>query len=261
MKGRRLMSAEIVAVGTEILLGSLVDTNTAWLSRRLAALGVAVYRHTTVGDNKERLVAALSEAAVRADLVVSTGGLGPTSDDLTHEALGLATRREIVAYPKARRHIDQTFERFTGRRPPPSAYKQALFPHGCELLANSLGTAMGVLLELEGTLFATLPGVPSEIKRMFEETLEPLIGKWSEGMIVSQLLRFAGISEEEMSEKVRDLLDSSDPTVAPLVGPGEVGRGEVQLRVTTRALTRTEAEDKIGPVAEEILSRLRSYSL
>jgi nicotinamide-nucleotide amidase len=193
MKGWRLMSAEIVAVGTEILLGGLVDTNTAWLSRRLAALGVSVYRHTTVGDNKERLVAALLEATTRADLVVSTGGLGPTADDLTHEALGLATKREMVAYPQARRHIDQTFERFTGRRPPPSAYKQAHFPDGCELVANPLGTAMGALLELEGTLFATLPGVPSEMRRMFEETLEPLIGKRSEGVIVSRLLRFAGI--------------------------------------------------------------------
>ena len=193
MKGWRLMSAEIVAVGTEILLGGLVDTNTAWLSRRLAALGVSVYRHTTVGDNKERLVAALLEATTRADLVVSTGGLGPTADDLTHEALGLATKREMVAYPQARRHIDQTFERFTGRRPPPSAYKQAHFPDGCELVANPLGTAMGALLELEGTLFATLPGVPSEMKRMFEQTLEPLIGKRSEGVIVSRLLRFAGI--------------------------------------------------------------------
>src|SRR5918994_2373776 len=118
MKGRRLLSAEIVAVGTEILLGSLVDTNTAWLRRRHAALGVSVYRHTTVGDNKERLVAALSEAASRADLVVSTGGLGPTADDLTHEALGLTTRRQMVEYPHAKRHIDQTFERFTGRKPP-----------------------------------------------------------------------------------------------------------------------------------------------
>jgi nicotinamide-nucleotide amidase len=99
------------------------------------------------------------------------------------------------------------------------------------------------------------------MKRMFEQTLEPLIGKRSEGMIVSRLLRFAGISEEEMSEKVRDLLDSSDPTLATLVGPGEVGRGEVQLRITTRAANRTEAEVKIGPVAEEILARLRSYSL
>jgi nicotinamide-nucleotide amidase len=261
MKGRQLMSAEIVAVGTEILLGSLVDTNTAWLSRRLAALGVAVYRHTTVGDNRRRLVAALSEAAARTDLVVCTGGLGPTSDDLTHEALGQATGREMVEYPQARRHVDEAFERFTDHRPPPSAYKQALFPEGSELVANSLGTAMGALLELEGTLFATLPGVPSEMKRMFEETLEPLIRKRSEGVIVSRLLRFAGISEEEMSEKVRDFLDCSDPTVAPLVGPGEVGKGEVQLRVTARALTRMEAEGKIGPVAEELLSRLRGYRL
>jgi nicotinamide-nucleotide amidase len=173
MKGQQLMSAEIVAVGTEILLGGLVDTNTAWLSRRLAALGVAVYRHTTVGDNKGRLVATLSEAAARADLVVCTGGLGPTSDDLTHEALGLAMGREMVEYSQARRHLDEAFERFTGRRPPPSAYKQVLFPEGSEVVANPLGTAMGALLELEGTLFATLPGVPSEMKRMFEETLEP----------------------------------------------------------------------------------------
>jgi len=256
------MSAEIVAVGTEILLGGLVDTNTAWLSRRLAALGVAVYRHTTVGDNRERLVAALSEAATRADLVVCTGGLGPTSDDLTHEALGLATGRDMVEYPQARRHVDEAFERFTGRRPPPSAYKQALFPEGSELVANPLGTAMGALLELEeGTLFATLPGVPSEMKKMFEEALEPLIGKRSEGVIVSRLLQFAGISEEEMSEVIRDLLDASDPTVAPIVGPGEVGEGEVQLHVTTRAPTPTEAEDKIGPVAEELLSRLREHRL
>jgi nicotinamide-nucleotide amidase len=261
VKGRKLMSAEIVAVGTEILLGGLVDTNTAWLSRRLAASGVEVYRHTTVGDNRGRLVVALSEAAARADLVVCTGGLGPTSDDLTHEALGQAAGREMVEYPQARRHMAEMFERFTGRRPPPSAYKQAVFPEGSELVANPSGTAMGALLELGGTLFATLPGVPLEMKRMFEETLEPLIGKRSEGVIVSGLLRFAGISEEEMSEQVRDLLDSPDPTVAPLVGPGEVGRGEVHLRLTTRAPTREQANKKIAPVTEEIIRRLSGYYL
>ncbi len=261
MKGRQLVSAEIVAVGSEILLGGLVDTNTAWLSRRLAASGVAVYRHTSIGDNRGRLVSALSEAAARADLVVSTGGLGPTSDDLTHEALGQATGREMVEYPRARRHVDEAFERFTGRRPPPLAYKQALFPEGSELVANPLGTAMGALLELEGTLFATLPGVPAEMKRMFEEVLEPLIRKRSEGVIVSRLLRFAGISEEELGEKLQDLLDASDPTIAPLVGPGEVGRGEVHLHLTTRASTREEANRKIAPVAEEILRRLSEYYL
>jgi nicotinamide-nucleotide amidase len=225
MKVRNLASAEIVAVGTEILLGSLVDTNTAWLSERLAASGIPVHRHTAVGDDRERLVAVLSEAAARTDLVLSTGGLGPTFDDLTNEALGQAMGCEIVEYPEARRHVGQAFRRFTGREPPPSAYKQALFPEGSELIANPLGTAMGALLELDGVLFATLPGVPAEMRRMFEETLEPIIRRCSEGMIVSVVLEFVGISEEALDEEIRDLLGSSDPALAPLVGPGEVGRG------------------------------------
>ena len=261
MKDRHLVSAEIVAVGTEILLGSLVDTNTAWLSQRLAALGVAVYRHTTVGDNRRRLIAALSESSTRADLVISTGGLGPTSDDLTNEALGQATGRKMIEYPEARRHIDEMFERFTGRKPPPSAYKQALFPTGSRLIPNPLGTAMGALLELDEVLFATLPGVPAEMHRMFEEALEPIIRERSEGVIISVMLKFAEISEEELGEKLQDLIDASDPTVAPLVGPGEVGRGEVHLRITTMASTEEEANKKIGPVAQEVLSRLGEYYL
>ena len=155
MKVHYLASAEIVAVGTEILLGSLVDTNTAWLSQRLAASGIAVYRHTAVGDDRGQLVAALSEAAARADLVLSTGGLGPTTDDLTNEALGQAAGREMVEYPEARCHLDEVFERTAGRKPPPSAYEQALFPEGSKLIPNPLGTAMGALLEADGTLFAT----------------------------------------------------------------------------------------------------------
>jgi nicotinamide-nucleotide amidase len=261
MKVRRLASAEIVAVGTEILLGSLVDTNTAWLSRRLAASGVPVHRHTAVGDDRDRLVAALSEAASRVDFVLSTGGLGPTFDDLTNEALGQAAGREMVEYPEARRHVDRMFRRYTGREPPLSAYKQALFPEGSGLISNPLGTAMGALLELDGVLFATLPGVPEEMQRMFEETLEPLIRERSEGVIVSLMLRFAGISEEELGEKLQDLLNSSDPTIAPLVGPGEVGRGEVYLRLTTRASTREGANKIIEPIAEEILRRLSKYYL
>jgi nicotinamide-nucleotide amidase len=174
-----IKSAEIVAVGTEMLLGELVDTNTAWMSSRLAALGVSIYRHTTVGDNKQRVVTALQEAASRADLILTTGGLGPTSDDVTNECLGLVAGREMVEYPEARRHVDEAFERFTGRRPPASAHKQALFPRGSTLIPNPLGTAMGALLELDSVLFATLPGVPAEMQRMFEETLEPLIGKRS----------------------------------------------------------------------------------
>jgi nicotinamide-nucleotide amidase len=261
MNVRHLASAEIVAVGTEILLGSLVDTNTAWLSQRLAASGVAVHRHTAVGDDRTRLVAVLSEAAARADLVLSTGGLGPTFDDLTNEALGRAMGREMVEYPEARRHVGRAFRGFTGREPPPSAYKQALFPEGSELIANPLGTAMGALLELDGVLFATLPGVPAEMQRMFEETLEPMIRKRSEGMIVSVVLEFVGISEEELGEEIGDLLGSPDPALALLVGPGEVGRGEVHVRLTTKAPTREVANKKIRSVAEELVRRLGEHYL
>jgi nicotinamide-nucleotide amidase len=250
---KNINSAEIVTVGTEMLLGDLVDTNTAWLSSRLAALGVGVYRHTTVGDNKDRIVVALREAAARADLVVTTGGLGPTSDDLTNECLSVATGRGMVEYLEAREHVDEMFSKF-GRRPTLNNYKQALFPEGTQLIPNPLGTAMGALLEADRTLFATLPGVPLEMKRMFEETLEPLIQARSEGSIVSKTLWFAGIGESALAEQVQDFLDATDPTVAPLAG-----EGKVRLRITTRAATQREAEEKIASIEEEILSRLGDY--
>ncbi len=252
-EGQHINSAEIITIGTEMLLGDLVDTNTAWLSSRLATLGVGVYRHTTVGDNRERIVGALGEAAARADLVISTGGLGPTSDDLTNECLAVVSGRGMVEYPEAREHVDEMFRKF-GRKPTANNYKQALFPEGTELIPNPLGTAMGALLEADGTLFATLPGVPSEMKRMFEDTLEPLIRARSDGSIVSKTLWFAGIGESALAEQVQDFLDATDPTVAPLAG-----QGKVRLRITTRAATQREAENKIVPVEQEILARLGDY--
>lgn len=248
-----IRSAEIVTIGTEMLLGDLVDTNSAWLSRNLAALGVSLYRHTTVGDNPERIVGALKEAVGRSDLVLTTGGLGPTSDDLTNQCLAEVAGREMVEYPEAREHVDKMFERF-GRKPSPSNYKQALFPQGTTPIPNPRGTAMGALLEVEGTLVATLPGVPVEMRGMFEETLEPLIRARSEGSIVSRTLWFAGIGESALAEQVQDFLDASDPTVAPLAG-----QGKVRLRITTRAGTPEEAQKKLEPVAAEILTRLGDY--
>src|ERR671921_307269 len=245
-------SAEILTIGTEILLGDLLDTNAAWISGRLAALGVSIYRHTTVGDNKKRITGALKEAVSRADLVITTGGLGPTSDDLTNACLGEAAGREMVEYPEARRHVDEMFKRF-GRTPTQSNYKQALFPEGSELIPNPAGTAMGAMLELDGALVATFPGVPGEMKGMFEETLEPLIKERSEGSILSRTLWFTGIGESALAEKVQDLLDASDPTVAPLAG-----QGKVRLRITARAPTE-KAEEKIAPVGDEILARLGDY--
>src|SRR4028119_452959 len=195
-----IKSAEIVTIGTEWRLGYLGDADAAWIGRRRAALGVSMYRHTTVGDNNDRIIGALRDAASRADLIVTTGGLGPTSDDLTNACLGMLTGRPMVEYPEARRHIDEKFAQF-GREPTPSNYKQALFPEGTELIPNPLGTAPGALVEWEGTLFATLPGVPSEMKRMFEETLEPLIRERSDGSIVSKTLHFAGIGGAAPAEQ------------------------------------------------------------
>jgi nicotinamide-nucleotide amidase len=253
MDGKSIDSAEIITIGTEMLLGDLVDTNTAWISQRLAELGVAIYRHTTVGDNPERIVAALCEASSRSTLVVTTGGLGPTSDDLTNACLSTLTGREMVEYPEAREHVDRMFEKF-GRKPTANNYKQALFPEGTELIPNPVGTAMGALVEWEGTLFATLPGVPVEMKSMFGETLEPLIRARSDGSIVSKTLHFAGIGESALADKVQDFLDAKDPTVAPLAG-----QGRVRLRITTRANTEEEAQERITPVVNELISRLGDY--
>src|SRR5919205_211603 len=250
---KNIESAEIITIGTEMLLGDLVDTNTAWLSARLATLGVGVYRHTTVGDNRERIIGVLEDAASRADLVITTGGLGPTSDDLTNECLSVVTGRRMVEYPEAREHVDEMFRKF-GRKPTANNYKQALFPEGTQLIPNPVGTAMGALVEWEGTLFATLPGVPTEMKSMFEATLEPLIRARSEGSIVSKTLHFAGIGESALAEKVQEFLDAADPTVAPLAG-----QGRVRLRITTRAATEEEAQEKIAPVEKEVIARLSDY--
>jgi nicotinamide-nucleotide amidase len=253
MNGTSIDSAEIVTIGTEMLLGDLVDTNTAWISQHLAELGVAIYRHTTVGDNPERIVEALREASSRSTLVITTGGLGPTSDDLTNACIANLTGREMVEYPEAREHVDEMFKRF-GRTPTANNYKQALFPEGTELIPNPVGTAMGALVEWEGTLFATLPGVPVEMKSMFGETLEPLIRARSDGSIVSKTLHFAGIGESALAEKVQDFLDATDPTVAPLAG-----QGRVRLRITTRANTEDEAREKMAPVEKEVIARLGDY--
>src|SRR3954453_16123674 len=214
MDGKSIDSAEIVTIGTEMLLGDLVDTNTTWISQRLAELGVAIYRHTTVGDNPERIVNALRAASPRSPLVGTPGGLGPTSDDLTNACLSALTGREMVEYPEAREHVDEMFKRF-GRKPTENNYKQALFPEGTELIPNPVGTAMGALVEWEGTLFATLPGVPVEMKSMFGETLEPLIRARSDGSIVSKTLHFAGIGESALAERVQDFPAAGDPTRAP----------------------------------------------
>jgi nicotinamide-nucleotide amidase len=250
-----IRTAEIVSIGSEMLLGELVDTNSAWLSRQLAAMGISIYRHTTVGDNRERIVSTLQEATTRADLVLTTGGLGPTSDDLTMECLAQAAGEELVEFTEAREHVDRAFARIGYTTPPASNYKQALFPASATLIRNPLGTAMGALVELNGALVATFPGVPQEMKVMFEEEIRPVVRERSVGgVILSRTLWFVGLGESALAERVQDLLDMSDPTVAPLAG-----QGRVRLRITARAETEKVARARIEPVEQEILARLGKY--
>ncbi|WP_162924702.1 competence/damage-inducible protein A [Rubrobacter indicoceani] len=249
----KIERAEILTIGTEILLGDIVDTNSAWISGRLAELGVGIFRHTTVGDNPDRIVEAMREAASRADLVITTGGLGPTSDDLTNECLATLAGVGMTEYAEAREHIDAKFRQF-GRVPSPSNYKQALFPEDTTLIPNPLGTAPGAMLAVDGVLFATMPGVPPEMHGMFDETLAPLLRKKSDGIIVSRTLWFVGMGESAIAERVQEFLDAEDPTVAPLAG-----QGKVRLRITTRAATKEAAETKIAPVEKELLFRLGDH--
>lgn len=255
MSVERIGTAEVLAIGTELLLGELVDSNSAFLSRELAGLGISVYHHTTVGDNRGRIIEAMRDSASRADLVITTGGLGPTPDDLTMSCLAELAGKEMVEHQEAREHVENLILS-RGYRLGQSNYKQAFFPEGSELIPNPGGTAMGALLEVDGTLFATLPGVPPEMREMFEETLEPLVRSRSEDSIVSRPLVFAGIGESSLAEMVEDLLDSENPTVAPLAHGDRVS-----LRITARAESEEAARSKIGPMAEEILARLGDYYL
>jgi len=248
--------AEIMSVGTELLLGQITDTNATYISQQLAAHGVDVYYRTTLGDNLERVTEGLRLALSRADAVIITGGLGPTTDDVTREAIAAAFSRALVIDETARAHI----ERFFAERGYPmtgSNLKQALVPEGGELIANPKGTAPGVLVEADGKLVFAVPGVPREMQAMVDEAVVPrLIAALPEGLVIrSRVIRLAGIGESAMAKKVEDILvGQANPTVAPLVG-----RGDVILRITAKGESEHEVERSIADVESRIRERLGEY--
>ncbi|HEY3268330.1 MAG TPA: competence/damage-inducible protein A [Armatimonadota bacterium] len=252
------MTAEIISVGTELLLGQIVDTNAAFLAQTLADLGVGVYMKVVVGDNPQRLSDALRAALARADIVILGGGLGPTKDDLTKETvadtLGVALVNNAEAEDRLRR-----FFRERGISVPETNLKQALAFDGGTVFQNANGTAPGVAIVKDGKAVACLPGPPHELKPMVTNQLVP----WLQGILgpdhpilVSRVIRLAGIGESLAAEKVADLLDSPNPTVAPYAKTGEV-----HLRVTARARNRAEAEALIDPMDAEIAARLGPFIL
>ncbi len=247
------MIAEILSVGTELLMGQIANTDAQYISRRLSELGVTLYRHTTVGDNPARVKAALREALERADVVITTGGLGPTEDDLTKEMVaetfGLAMRRDDESL--------RAIEGFMARAGHPMGdnnRKQAWFPEGAVIMENRCGTAPGCIVESGGKAVAVLPGPPHEMKDMFDRRLAPWLARRSGAHIESRFLRVFGIGESRLETLLIDLFHSDNPTLALYCGAGEV-----QARITAMAPDADGARALMAPVEAEIRRRLGDH--
>ncbi|MFQ3680248.1 MAG: competence/damage-inducible protein A [Pseudanabaenaceae cyanobacterium] len=247
----KAQGAEIVCVGTEMLLGEIVNTNAAYLAKALAELGIPHYYQTVVGDNRQRIHGVLALATSRSQVVLFTGGLGPTPDDLTTEAIAEFFGVPLVEHPELWPAIAESFAR-RGRSAPENNRKQTFLPAGAAVLPNPVGTAPGMIWEPQpGLLILTFPGVPAEMQAMWTETAVPeLVRRGLTGdRLHSRILHYWGISESALAEKVQPFLDLADPTVAPYAS-----KGQVRLRLTTRGKTPTAASAVIDPVAAQILA-------
>lgn len=245
------MKAEIIAVGSELLLGQITNTNAKFISRQLSELGIDVYYHTVVGDNASRLKEAIRIAENRADCLIFSGGLGPTKDDLTKETIANHLGLELTSDQKALDYLEEYFANH-GRKMTENNRKQALVLEGCTVLANHNGMAPGMFLEQGEHTYILLPGPPKELEPMFqEEAKRHLAKKLAKGSkIISHVLRFFGIGEAELEVRLQDILDQqTNPTIAPLAADGEV-----TLRITAKADTEEEAWAMINAKKAEILA-------
>jgi nicotinamide-nucleotide amidase len=245
------VNAEILAVGTELLMGQIANTNAQYISHRLPSVGVGVYYHSVVGDNPKRLKECLMIALERSDAVIMTGGLGPTEDDLTKETVAEAMGQKLVLH-------DESFEKlkayFKGTSKPMAKnnIKQAYLPEDCIVIKNNNGTAPGCIIESGGKVVIMLPGPPSEMKPMLEETVLPYFREKADFTLISRHLRIFGIGESSMEERLIDLVKKqTNPTIAPYAK-----EGEVTLRITGRYDKGDENRDIITPLENEIKKRL-----
>ena len=248
------MKVEVLAVGTELLLGQIVNGNAAEIGRRLAAAGLDHYHQVVVGDNLGRIAAALGQAVGRADAVIVTGGLGPTQDDLTREAICAAAGVEMAYSEEFAVELRALWARRRGREMPVSNLRQAEYPQGAVFLPNSRGTAPGLRLKVGGAWVVALPGVPQEMLPMLEEQVIPFLvaEAGGGGVLVSRLIRCWGESESGIAERLADLYESSvNPTVAFLASAGEI-----KVRLTARAASAGEAAALLDPLEAEVRRRL-----
>ena len=243
------MVAEILSIGTELLMGQIANTDAQFISRRLSELGVTIYRHTTVGDNPARVKEALGQALSRSDIVLTTGGLGPTEDDLTKEMVAEYFGLEMELHQPSLDAITDFMTR-RGRTMTENNRKQAYFPTGAIIMPNQCGTAPGCIVEQGEKAVAVLPGPPRELKDMFDRELAPYLARRSGMHIESVFLRTFGIGESTLETMLIDLFHSDNPTLALYCGPGEV-----QARISARAKSSEEAGALIAPLEAEIRRR------
>jgi len=249
------MNAEIIAVGTEILLGDIVNTNAQYISRELANLGINVYKQEVVGDNEERVLESFKNAFENSDIIITTGGLGPTPDDLTKEMAAKYFNKELVLHKESYENLKTFFDK-GGRELVGSNEKQVYFPKDAIVLKNDQGTAPGAIIEGDkGKKIIVLPGPPREMKPMFDNYVVPYLKEFTDSVLVSKVLRTFGIGESRMAEIVNDLIvNQTNPTVAPYAKDIEA-----ILRITAKAKNEKEAEELIKPVEKEIRGRLGEY--
>ena len=248
------MSAEIISVGTELLMGNIVNTNAQYISQRLADLGIDCFLQTTVGDNHDRLVEAVHRGLERSDIIILTGGLGPTADDLTKETVADAFNRKLVLDEPSLVYIKQRFAKMRHIMTP-NNIKQAMFPENCIILPNPNGTAPGCIVE-DGTKAAILmPGPPNEMVPMFEASVLPYLEKRSGYMLKSKMLRIFGKGESSVEYQLKDLMQQqTNPTIAPYAL-----NGEMKLRVTARCKDGEDADKIMAPIIEEVKKRIGEY--
>ncbi len=249
------LSAEIVTTGTEILLGEIVDTNAAWIAQQLREAGINLYYKTTVGDNEPRLRGVIELGLSRSDVILVTGGLGPTADDITRQAIANATGRPLVLHEGALAALQERFARL-GVPMTENNRQQALIPAGAILIENPVGTAPGFIVETEQGTVIALPGVPREMKHLMTETVLPYLRARSghTGIIRRRILRTVGIGESAIDSRLRDLMDSPNPTVGLAAH-----MGQADVRIVARAATADEAEALLDALEARIRERIGEF--
>jgi competence/damage-inducible protein CinA-like protein len=248
-------SAEIITIGTELLLGEIVNTNTQVIALALRKVGVDVYRTASIGDNPDRIAQILLESISRADIIIATGGLGPTVDDPTRQAIAQAFGQELIFYPELWDEIVRRFSKY-GIKPPENNKQQAYLPENAESLPNPRGTAPGIFLEINESLIFALPGVPVEMEGMMNEQVIPRITtRYSlTGVILTRNIKVEGIGESQIDALIRDLEQLSNPTVGLAAA-----KGYVLIRITAKAENEDLADALLQELEEEINTRIADW--